>query len=162
MAAPGRVSARGSRPKCTGTGLKVPCRPQSEADAPGPPKTAQNLHFPEVASGAHNGLGGVVPPRFFVKATDRQGVELPRTPGHLAGDRVADGHHPGRILRVKTDSGNFYRGAMSQLWNFSAMHLLPRTLIASSGIQTRRTSGSHTSTFYLHVRPRKFCRIRRG
>ena len=37
---PGR--ARGSRPKCAGTGPKFPCRPQSEADAPGRPKRPEN------------------------------------------------------------------------------------------------------------------------
>jgi len=44
-AAPGRVVALRSRPKCPGTGLQVPCRPRSEAGAPGPPKTAQPPSF---------------------------------------------------------------------------------------------------------------------
>jgi len=32
----------------------IPWRPPSGADAPGPPTTAQNNNFPELASGAHN------------------------------------------------------------------------------------------------------------
>jgi len=51
--APGRGAGPGSRPKCTGTGPKVPWHPQSEAVALGQRKRPENRRAANSALGAH-------------------------------------------------------------------------------------------------------------